>query len=95
MRDNATFSFCAVCVRFCTTFYTSRPGSPLTPQELRPHGNFILISAVLSNAPQILPQWGGPGGDEARPGITKCLKLLLTQTAQDKPFYLFLSRVFN
>ena len=36
---------------------------------------------------------GGPGGDEARPGITKCLKLVLTQTAQDKPFYLFLSRV--
>ena len=88
MRDNATFNFCAVCVHL-----PSRPGSPLTPQELRPYGNFLLSSAVLSNAPQILPQWGGPGGDEARPGITKCLKLVFTQTAQDKPFYLFLSRV--
>ena len=95
MRDNATFSFCAVCVRFRTTFYTSRPGSPLTPQELRPHGNFLLVRQCFQMHLKYCHSGGGPGGDEARPGITKCLKLLLTQTAQDKPFYLFLSRIFN
>ena len=89
MRDNATFNFRAVCVHL-----PSRSGSPLTPQEPRPYGNFLLNSAVLSNAPQILPQWGGPGGDEVWPGITRCLRLIFTQTAQDRPFFLF-SPEFN
>ena len=56
---------------------------------------FYLIRQCFQMHLKYCHSGGGPGGDEARPGITKCLTLFLTQTAQDKPFHLFLSQIFN
>ena len=68
---------------------TSCPSHPRAPCEPRSMAIFNQSAVLFSITPQILPQWEGHAGDEVWPGTTTCLKLIFTQTAQDKPFWLF------
>ena len=79
-----------MCISFLHSILRHRV--PATPEHHASPGlwQFSNQSAVLfSITPQILPQWEGHAGDEVWLGTTTCLKLIFTQTAQDKPFWLF------
>ena len=87
MRASATFTSCAVCAYlFLQHSTTSCPSHPRAPCEPRSMAIFNQSAVLFSITPQILPQWEGHAGDEVWPGTTTCLKLIFTQTAQDKPF---------
>ena len=92
MRASATFTSCAVCAYLFFLYSILRHRVPATPEHHASPGlwQFSNQSAVLFFiTPQILPQWEGHAGDEVWLGTTTCLKLIFTQTAQDKPFWLF------